>query len=127
MAQVGIIFLIQVCGLLLMESVVRGQDSQLVTKTRLAKCPILFTAGLVARGFLPSRPTDMAGFGVVQGRFSNDLRDAQEREQLLDPLVGVQNYETVFEVVVSCLFSQELRLLSTGPSICHATRWDRKD
>jgi porin len=61
-----------------------------------SQMPYFFTAGLVARGFLPSRPTDMAGFGVVHGRFSNALRDAQERE-LLDPIVGVQNYETVFE------------------------------
>ena len=59
--------------------------------------PYFLTAGFVARGFLDSRPMDMAGFGVIHGRFSNDLRDAQEREQLLDPLVGVQDYETVFE------------------------------
>ena len=62
-----------------------------------SQMPYFMTAGLVARGFIPSRPMDMAGFGVVHGRFSSDLQDAQEREQLLDPLVGVQSYETVFE------------------------------
>ncbi len=39
----------------------------------------------------------MAGFGVVYGSFSSDLSDAQQREQQLDPTVGVQDYETVFE------------------------------
>lgn len=62
-----------------------------------SQMPYFMTAGLVARGFLPSRPMDMTGFGVVHGRFSSDLRHAQEREQVSDPFTGVQNYETVFE------------------------------
>jgi len=59
--------------------------------------PYFFTAGIVARGFIPSRPTDTAGFGVVYGDFSSDLRHAQEREQLLDPATDAQNYESVLE------------------------------
>lgn len=62
-----------------------------------SQMPYFFTAGLVSRGFLPSRPTDMAGFGVVYGHFSSDLSHAQEREQLFEPTVGAQNYETVLE------------------------------
>ena len=62
-----------------------------------SQMPYFFTAGVVARGFLPSRPTDMAGFGVVCGHFSSDLQLAQEREQFFDPTAGVQTRETVLE------------------------------
>ena len=62
-----------------------------------SQMPYFFTAGVVARGFFPSRPTDVAGFGIVYGCFSSDLRHAQEREQLFDPAIGVQDYETVLE------------------------------
>jgi porin len=62
-----------------------------------SQMPYFFTAGIVARGFFASRPRDAAGFGVVYGHFSGDLRQAQEREQLFDPTVGVQDYETVLE------------------------------
>jgi len=62
-----------------------------------SQMPYFFTAGIVARGFFPSRPFDLAGFGVVYGHFSNDLRNAQEREQLFDPTIGVQDHETVLE------------------------------
>jgi porin len=59
--------------------------------------PYFFTAGVAMRGIFASRPTDAAGLGVVFGEFSSDLRDAQQREQLLDPTVGVQSHETVLE------------------------------
>jgi porin len=62
-----------------------------------SQMPYFFTAGIVARGFFPSRPTDMAGVGVAHGQFSSDLRHAQERQQLLDPTIGVQDHETVVE------------------------------
>jgi porin len=62
-----------------------------------SQMPYFFTAGIVARGFFSSRPADLAGFGVVYGHFSSDLQNAQEREQLLDPTVAVQDYETVLE------------------------------
>jgi len=39
----------------------------------------------------------VAGFGVVYGSFSSDLSNAQQRQQLIDPTTGVQDYETVFE------------------------------
>jgi porin len=63
----------------------------------ISQMPYFFTAGVVARSFLPSRPADVAGFGVIFGRFSSDLRDAQHREQLFDPTVAAQDYESVLE------------------------------
>ena len=63
----------------------------------ISQLPYFFTAGIVARGFLHSRPADMAGFGALYGDFSSDLRHAQEREQLFTPTIGVQNYESVLE------------------------------
>jgi porin len=63
----------------------------------ISQMPYFCTAGVVARGFLDWRRRDVAGFGVVFGRFSGDLRDAQHREQLFDPTVGAQDYESVLE------------------------------
>ena len=62
-----------------------------------SQMPYFFAGGIAFRGIFASRPTDSAGFGVVYGSFSSDLRHAQEREQQLDPTVGVQTYETVLE------------------------------
>jgi len=59
--------------------------------------PYFFTAGVACRGIFASRPTDWAGFGVVYGEFSSELRDAEEREQLLNPTVGLQSHEAVLE------------------------------
>jgi porin len=39
----------------------------------------------------------VAGFGVVFGQFSGDLRDAEQREQLLNPAIGVQSHEAALE------------------------------
>jgi porin len=63
----------------------------------ISQLPYFFTAGIVARGFVSSRPTDLAGFGVVYGHFSNDVQHAQERQQLLGQGAGVQDHETVLE------------------------------
>jgi polyphosphate glucokinase len=62
-----------------------------------SQMPYFFTAGVACRGMFSSRPIDTAGFGVVYGSFSKDLSNAQEREQPLDPAIGVQDYETVLE------------------------------
>ena len=62
-----------------------------------SQMPYFFTAGTAARGIFASLPTDVAGFGVVFGEFSSDLRGAEEREQLLIPTVGVQSHETALE------------------------------
>jgi porin len=63
----------------------------------ISQMPYFFTAGVAIRGIFRSRPTDTAAFGIVHGEFSSDLRHAQEREQQLDPTLGVQNHETVLE------------------------------
>lgn len=62
-----------------------------------SQMPYFFTAGVASRGIFESRPIDVAGFGVVYGSFSSDLSNAQQREEQLDPTVGVQDYETVLE------------------------------
>jgi porin len=59
--------------------------------------PFFFTAGVACRGIFASRPTDAAGFGVVFGEFSSDLKDAEDREQQLDPVVGEPTRETALE------------------------------
>jgi porin len=62
-----------------------------------SQMPYFFAGGVACRGIFASRPTDSAGFGVIYGDFSSDLRHAQEREQLLGSTGGVQNYEAVLE------------------------------
>ena len=64
----------------------------------ISQMPYFFTAALVTRGIVPSRPRDIIGLGVVYGHFSNDLQDSERRAQQLDPTVGVQSHETVLEV-----------------------------
>ena len=56
------------------------------------------------RGIFPLHPRDVIGVGVVFGRFSNDLRDSQQRAQQLDPNIGVQQRETVVELTYRLSF-----------------------
>jgi len=63
-----------------------------------SRMPYFMTAGLVTRGMFASRPLDIAGLGVVFGNFSDDLQDSQQRTQLLNPNVGVQEHEIVVEL-----------------------------
>jgi hypothetical protein len=60
---------------------------------RINQMPYFFDAGLVAYGFLPSRPRDFAGFGVVYGSYSSHLRRAEENQALTNPSVSVQAWE----------------------------------
>src|SRR5215472_1010564 len=64
----------------------------------ISQMPYFCTAALVTRGIIPSRPVDVAGLGLVFGNFSEDLQDSQERAQVLNPKVGVQQHETVVEL-----------------------------
>lgn len=64
----------------------------------ISQMPFFFTAGLLVRGAFASRPTDVAGLGVVHGRFSDDLQDSQRRARRSDPSVGVQRHETALEL-----------------------------
>ena len=62
-----------------------------------SQMPYYFTAGVACRGIFASRPRDAAGFGVLYGKFSGDLGAAQQREQMADPTLGVQDHESVLE------------------------------
>jgi porin len=63
-----------------------------------SQMPFFATGGFLVRGLFPSRPTDVGGFGVVFGYFSNDLQDSQRRAQRSAPTIGVKQYETALEL-----------------------------
>jgi porin len=65
---------------------------------RVNQLPYFFDAGLVAYGFLPSRPRDFAGLAIVYGSYSSDLRRAQELQAVTDPSISVQKYEMTLEL-----------------------------
>jgi porin len=71
-----------------------------------SQMPYFFTVAFVTRGIFPSRPLDVAGLGVVSGYFSDDLQHSQERAQLLDPRVGVQQRETAVELTYRFSFAK---------------------
>jgi porin len=73
-------------------------------KQSISQMPYFFNAGVVARGIFASRPTDVGAIGVVYGYFSNDLQDSQQRQQLLNPPVGVQLYEMALEFTYKFYF-----------------------
>jgi porin len=60
--------------------------------------PYFFTLGTVATGMFDCRPDDQCGLGFLYGRYSQDLRDAESDEQLVDPTAVVQDYEFVTEL-----------------------------
>jgi porin len=64
--------------------------------------PYFFNTGLVAYGFLPSRPRDFAGFGVAYGSYSGNLRHAEEVQALINPGVSVQSCEMTLEWTYGC-------------------------
>jgi porin len=72
----------------------------------ISQLPYFFTAGVACRGIFESRPRDAAGLAIVYGDFSSDLRHSQERQQQLDPTVGVQNYEAVLELTYRLYFQK---------------------
>jgi porin len=69
---------------------------------RVNTMPYFFDAGLVAYGFLPSRPRDFVGFGVAYGSYSGDLRHAEELRAVTDPAAGVQSREMTVELNYGC-------------------------
>jgi porin len=69
---------------------------------RVNAAPYFFDAGLVAYGFLPSRPRDFAGLGVAYGSYSPDLRRAEELQSVTNPAVGVQSWEMTVELNYGC-------------------------
>jgi porin len=69
---------------------------------RVNQIPYFFDAGLVAYGFLPSRPRDFAAFGVAYGSYSSDLRHAEAVQVLTDPTTDVQDWEMTLELSYGC-------------------------
>ena len=59
--------------------------------------PFFCDGGVIVRGLLPSRPTDLVSFAAAYGKFSDDLAAVQQIANRLDPSVGVQDYELMFE------------------------------
>jgi porin len=70
---------------------------QVAPDQSISQMPFFFEAGILARGIFPQRPRDVAGFGIIYGQFSSDLRGAERLAQQLNPAVGVQDQETVLE------------------------------
>jgi porin len=77
----------------------------------ISQMPYFFTGGVACRGLFASRPRDTAGFALVHGDFCSDLRHAQERQQLPNPNVGVQEYETVLELTYRLYFHKSALFL----------------
>jgi porin len=69
---------------------------------RVNTVPYFFDAGLVAYGFLPSRPRDFASFGAAYGSYSSDLRRAEEVQTLTNPSIAVQSWEMTLELNYGC-------------------------
>jgi porin len=69
---------------------------------RVNQLPYFFDAGLVAYGFLPSRPRDFVGWGLAYGSCSGDLRRAEEMQTLTSAAATVQNWEMTLELTYGC-------------------------
>jgi porin len=69
---------------------------------RVDTAPYFFDAGIVAYGFLPSRPRDFAALGVAYASYSGDLRRQEEIQALTDPAIGMRNWEMTIEVNYGC-------------------------
>jgi porin len=69
---------------------------------RVNPMPYFFDAGLVAYGFLPSRPRDFAGLGLAYGSYSSDLRRAEEIQSLSTSAANVQDWEMTLEFTYGC-------------------------
>ncbi len=87
-------------GLGIFGSVIYGVDPQV------QEMPFFFNAGVSVRGIFESRPADALGLGVVYGHFSEDLQHAQQVEQLINPAVGIQSYETAIELTYRLYFDR---------------------
>jgi porin len=69
--------------------------------------PFFATAGAVVCGLFASRPTDVGGFGIVYGHFSDDLQDSQRRARESGSAVGIQRYEMALELTYRFRFYQD--------------------
>jgi porin len=66
-------------------------------ESRIQQLPLFLTAGASARGLFDSRPRDVVGLAFGYGRFSDDLREAQQNGLIPGP-PGGQHSESVIEL-----------------------------
>jgi porin len=59
--------------------------------------PFFCNGGVAWTGPFDSRPTDILGFAIVYGKFSDDLQQAEQLARTFDSTVTVQDYELAFE------------------------------
>jgi len=59
--------------------------------------PIFVDGGLVYRGLIPGRANDVAGFAIIYGSFSSDLRQSERLDRRAGVAAAIQDYELVFE------------------------------
>jgi porin len=76
-----------------------------------SQIPYFVATGMACRGIFPSRPGDAAAFGILYGDFSSDLRHSEEREELLVPATGAQDYEAVAEFAYKFYFRKRSLLV----------------
>jgi len=69
--------------------------------------PFFASGGMVVRGIVPSRPTDVGGITIVYGHFSDDLQDSQRRARESGSGVGIQRYEMALELTYRFRFHQD--------------------
>ena len=63
----------------------------------ISQMPFFAAGGLVYRGLVPGRNSDVAGFTAMYGAFSADLRRAQRLLRRTGVATGVQDYELALE------------------------------
>jgi len=81
--------------------------------------PLFVNGGLVYTGLFPRRDRDVAAFGVVYGRFSQDQRRAQQLERQTGVAAQVQTYEIALEWTYAL---QVARWLSIQPDVQYIIR-----
>jgi len=81
--------------------------------------PFFINGGLVYRGLIPGRANDVAGFAVVYGKFSSDLRQSQRLMRQAGAAVTVQSYELVLEWTYSI---QVARWLAVQPDVQYVVK-----
>jgi len=85
-----------------------------------SQMPYFFTVGMTGRGFTDARPTDIAGFGVVYGQFSDELHAAEVREDALGQPITAQGHEAVLELTYR--FNMDNRSLFFQPDLQYVIR-----
>jgi len=81
--------------------------------------PTFVDGGLVYRGLIPGRANDVAGFAVIYGSFSSDLRQSERLQRREGVAAALQDYEVVLEWMYSI---QLARWLVVQPDVQYILR-----